>query len=435
MVSYGRRSRAKRTRTSNRRGSTIRRSASRKRTRSSTAGATATGRRVRPKRSAKSATIKTRRTPPKRNPRGSRKSAASIAVFHNPFSKATQQARIPDGKATASLGTRVQAVKNFIPIDDTYFNTMHCLLVPGLNNGLFIYGVNSDQSGRPDFQCLGFSGHGNLQQNLNGSAGAWPTDATGDGGDIELKQVNALAKWRLVSQGLNIKLVNNNESNDGWFEAVRINQVKDLSDWQVSTINDSNNNSAAGVMPSTAFMTTLIQDTELINEASYQSGLLKDIHRHIFCNQPIEDTPFTELRENYKLRTNSDTADVGGLDAGTDVYTDGPGIPAAGVGGRYYQLNKGSARANELVKAMVDQHHDIIYIRLHCRDAAEPPTSARSQVLFHLCANHEIMYDSSREVSKYMKPGETDSSWPAQMAAKKANPAAADVNMGTTALA
>ena len=415
--------------------------------RGGTSGTTSAGRRVRPKRAPKSATMRTRaRRPKRRTPRGSaksRKTAADIAVFHNPFSKATQQARIPDGKATASLGTRVQAVSSIVPLldanNDAGENILHVFLYPGLGGGCQIFGTDGTGGyGTRDFTCLGFQGHGLFQQNMNGAAGSWPNQGTPDESDIELIQTNGLAKWRLVSQGLNMKLVNNDESNDGWFEAVRINQVKDLSDYQVSTINNSNTNTDTTVMPGVGLLTSMQADLNLVEEPSYQTGLLKDIHKHVFCNHPIEDTPFTELRDTYKLRVRDGTGDVGGLDAGTDVYT--PNLDDLPSAQKRYVLNKGSSRANDFVQANVDQHHDIVYIRIHGRT---PPAaggqgvnaSGATELLFHLCANHEIMYDSSRDVSKYMQPGERAPRWDAQFAAKKNSTAAADVNMGTSAMA
>ena len=422
-------------------------------TRSSTTYTSSTGRRVRPRRTPRAAANRTRKRVGKRKaPRGSAKAAKDLAVFHNPFSKATQQARIPDGKATASLGTRLQnVVSRHITIDPDLTggqNIMHVLLYPGLGAGCVIQGTGS--TNYPDcrgFYLQGFKGHGLLQQNMNGAPNSWPNDATADGSDVQLKQVNALAKWRLVSQGLSIKLVNNHEENDGWFECVRINQVKDQSDYMVTTINDSTAGTDVTVAPNTAFIETLIADTNLAEEPSYQTGLLKDIHKHMFINHPLtNECKFKELTEEYRLRVNP-TSDQ--LDAGTDV--DGNGVPPSGLACRTYDIAEGSARGNKLINGMVDQEHDMVYIRIHGRTPGaiitgqDPPGpgepniaavgAGATQLLFHLVANHEIMYDSSRDISKYMMPGQSVPKMDAQYAAKKSSTAAADVNMGTSALA
>lgn len=436
MVGYGTRARrSKRTRSSAGRRRT--KSTTRKRT----AGVTSAGRRVRPKRAPRPAATRTRRSKvgTRKGTRSTGKGAKDLAVFHNPFSKATQQARIPDGKATASLGTRVQNVVSVTPLENPtqilgQGETLHVLLYPGLGAGCMIAAAESPNHSIREFYLQGFAGHGMLQQNLNGAAGSWPdTSTTGDGNDIQLKQVNALAKWRLVSQGLNIKLVNNNESNDGWFECVRINQMKDPSDYQVTTINDSTNNSQATIAPSKEFINNLVQDTNLVQEPSYQTGLLKDIHKHIFCNHPVtNECKFKELEEEYRLRLNVDTDQN---DAGTDVGA--IGLAPTGSPTRYYDLNDGSARASKLIASFVDQEHDMIYIRLHGRlrgQGGDSVDGVPTQLLFHLCANHEIMYDSSRDISKYMMPGISAPGMDAQYAAKKMSTAAADVQMGTSAL-
>ena len=420
------------------------RAAPKRSTRKRTTGSTASGRRVRPKRAPRSATIGTRsRTGSRKGPRSvarTRKGAKDLAVFHNPFSKATQQARIPDGKATASLGTRVQNVVSVTPLENpTQFfgpgETLHVMLFPGLGAGTIIGATDSPNHPSREFYVQGFSDHGMLQQNLNGAAGSWPdSNTSGDGNDIQLKQVNAFAKWRLVSQGLSIKLVNNHETNDGWFECVRINQMKDPSDYQVTTINDSTNNSLATVAPSKEFINNLIQDTNLVQEPSYQTGLLKDIHKHIFQNHPLtNECKFKELEEEYRLRLNVDSDQ---LDAGTDVAADG--LAPSGTPTRWYDLADGSARASKLIAGMIDQEHDIVYIRIHGRgrgQGGDGSDGIATQLLMHLCTNHEIMYDSSRDLSKFMMPGMSVSGMDGQYKAKKDSTSAADVNMGTSALA
>ena len=64
----------------------------------------------------------TKKTTPKK--RTTRKSAPKtltqehrqLAVYHNPFSRATKQPKIPDGKVTESLGFQTQAVKELVPV-------------------------------------------------------------------------------------------------------------------------------------------------------------------------------------------------------------------------------------------------------------------------------------------------------------------------------
>ena len=71
---------------------------------------------------------------------------------------------------------------------------------------------------------------------LSGGLPGWPNQDVVDGTQMEiceLRNTNEIAKWRLVSSGLQMKLVNNDETNDGWFEMVRINNAMSTEDYML----------------------------------------------------------------------------------------------------------------------------------------------------------------------------------------------------------
>lgn len=62
-----------------------------------------------------------------------------LAVYHNPFSRATKQPKIPDGKVTESLGFQTQAVKELVPVTGGD-GMLHLLMFAGQNCGLMVNG-------------------------------------------------------------------------------------------------------------------------------------------------------------------------------------------------------------------------------------------------------------------------------------------------------
>jgi len=190
--------------------------------------------------------------------------SSCLAVYNNPFSTATTNPKIPDGKVYSSAGVRLQAVQELV---NDSSESMDILLFPGLSNGLI---VSSTSSGTPagDPYSIPYRDHGRI----SATAGQYG-------------QVSApIHKWRLVSQALKVTLVNNSDENDGWFEAIRI-QGSDDSGFGAST--------RAGESPSTGFIgaggaSTMPANTStnLVEHPTYVTGKLRDIHRYMFHLMP-----------------------------------------------------------------------------------------------------------------------------------------------------
>lgn len=272
----------------------------------------------------------------------SRGSAGSLqlAVYRNAFSTATTNPKIPDGKAYHSSGVRLQAVKEWINDGTT---TMDFLVFPGLNNGLIMAKANT----------------------TNGRYMAYPNHAmfTGSGSLFTQSPDGLIDKWRVVSQALKITLINNSDENDGWWEAIRV---------QLSATNPIKLDSVAGgVVVGTDSppeeLPGVDVERQMVENPTYVSGKLRDIHRHIFQLAPQgADHDFIELT---------------------------PGVD------------------NELDTklGLVDRNFDAIYIRIHGRTGTESPT----RIMTHMVSNQEVVYDEGATLCRYHSETVMSPSFPA----------------------
>lgn len=398
-----------------RRRMTTKRPQTRSQTRTAKRSKSAPRRTVRAKRPVRKAP--TRRAPRSRNLGG--RAAAELAAFHNPFSKVVQQPRIPDGKATNSLGVRCQSVKDMKVGNavswDLAKNTTHIFLFPGISSSVIAFNTptnfqNEDPQNR-DFYVMGYKDHAPF---FVGTDLQWFRN---DGSEeATLSNTKKIAKWRLVSAGLKMSLINNDETNDGWFEAVRINNCMANEDFMLTTMNNLNLNSMGAVTPSINFAQQMENETSLVEETSYQTGLLKDIHKYTFNLHPTTDQiEFKTMNEDYNLRNNipddPTTTAVGQNDI---ARYDGN----LGVFNKIAYFDNGSQRAQNFVDKMVCRDHDMIYIRVHGRstNAASDPSS---QLLLHATSNYEVMYDASNDFSKFQLKGENHPQMDRHMQAKK----------------
>jgi len=268
----------------------------------------------------------------KTSSRGSR-ATGQLAVYRNAFSTATTNPKIPDGKAYHSAGIRLQAVKEFV---NDSAETMDFLLFPGLNNGVVSTSTTNDNGLMPYPNHAGFALVGGEYEQADG-------------------YVNM---WRVVSQAIKFTLINNSDENDGWWEACRVQLGPGAAfDWQAfggtteSPLGVIGNGATAGNLPGVDVT------RQLVENPTYVTGKLRDIHRHVFQLHPQgSDHDFIKLRRRL------------------------PTTPG-----------------EELNEKLLDDNFDGIYIRIHGRTGVESPT----RVMAHVVSNQEIVYDEDSSLSRY----------------------------------
>lgn len=337
------------------------------------------------RRATKGASTRKRKTVRKKSTTRSRKAASSeerqLAVFHNPFSRATKQPKIPDGKITESLGFQTQAVGELQAINaDTSVTgngIMDILMFAGQNCGLLVRGdlqgqyPNLNVAGTPlvnpenRLRAVGYEGSNNVFFN-----------ATNNNGGIVQFEDN-YSYWRLVSQGLRLSLLNPQEEDDGWWEAVRITEPLDTIDWGILTTDNSGNTLRGAVVPRSALAN--YGSENYVNQNSYSTGLLRDLNSHVFkLNGLMDHHDFKQQMESIELQ-----------DLDIDVETSGAAGTARGFGA-------GRTDVERLINQMVDNGYDMVYIRIHGRAAGNP-----SRLHYNIVSNQEVVFPAGEREARF----------------------------------
>lgn len=329
-----------------------------------------------------------------------------LAVMHDPFSKATTQPRIPDGKATHSLGERHQAVFEIAP-DPIGSGIISLVVYPGLGAGLAVYGASAIPvipTGGP--AVVGYGDFGDAQFS---SLGALATDA-----DLSLENLDRIGRWRLVSQALNLKLLNPAEEDDGWWEAIRIKTPMLESDYCVAPKNNDWSNGYNGnnlCLAPRNVPGLFAQSTSLADEPGYTTGLLRDLHKVNFDLRPTADeVEFNDYAEVHNLPSLADTDP-------DNCWGTSPAVHNALTPTDWFGFRDGNTHANRCIRGHIDFGHDMVYLRLHCRTEAGP-----SRFLAHLVSNSEVIYGNTEKESRYMNPSNTHPNIARNMDARRSNP-------------
>nr|UOF81136.1 capsid protein [Cressdnaviricota sp.] len=279
---------------------------------------------------------RTARFQPRRMPYAARR---QLTLYRNPFSIATNDPKIPDGKASLSCGQRFQCIKNAeLPTDGS---PLLIILYPGFGGGLYLDDGTSTQ------HCT-----------LTGDHGSW------DYASSKYTQhagVHGISHWRMVSQGVKITLLNNADENDGYFETARITVNRDPKYWYF----DFKDGETTG--PNTMLPTSQHFDVELdklVEHPTYRTGKLRDIHKFQFVNSPeVGEHDFIDVNDEY-------SKEVG-------VSLNSSDIP--------------------LVNANLDNTWDMVLILLHGRSSVSSP----SRTLFHYVQNQEVVYENNSDFARF----------------------------------
>lgn len=325
-----------------------------------------------------------------------------LDVLANPFSQATNNPKIPDGKISASMGIRLTGVGEFTMKSPTGY----IAVFPGLNNTVCYW--EAPKAGNPTAvppvpptnAVLQFIKPANDHVKLQGktdhllaaaSTGIlnidpkYTKDIIGlaySPENIPIVQQNpelTVSQWRVVSSGLKLTLVNSTENDDGWFEAIRIKPTVDFENFRFAdftspfVLPETNTNAnieanlgpfhfaenpAAGVPP------TNKPDKQLANRNNYMTGKMSDIDRYIWYLQPADDAhEFCKLQSRYT----------------PDTY-------------------------QNQIEDFVDPNVDCILIKLH--GTPDSSGNCASRLMAHVQHNIEIVYDDTSILSRLMTKSE-----------------------------
>jgi hypothetical protein len=288
-----------------------------------------------------------------------------LKVFHDPFAGTTNTPKIPDGATPSSIGLSNQAV---FELDCR--ETTHMLLYPGMTSCLTYLDGVAGFGGRT-IHNTGFEGGNQLLFN----------DGTGASGAFRTRENYAL--WRVVSCGLQMKLLNTSEENDGWWEAIRISEPVDTSHWVLSTTDDVGDPTNYGcVSPGVNMIGELSGRTSLSSDASYATGLMRDLNRVQFDLHGIQNShPF--IKQQEYIGFSEDTFAAFNLSHLTQT------------------INNGSDDGMNFINLLTDQTYDMIYIRLHSRAYTGTSPFLGSQVHCNVVSNQEVFFEQNQTENRY----------------------------------
>ena len=287
----------------------------------------------------------------------------SLRVYRNPFSKATTNAKIPDGKAVSSAGVKKIWTRSFA-LDEQPYNI---LLYPGLQGGMYM--ELGDPTGN-----LSFNGSNKWADDQGAYTTTGGADPVAGQGAI-LQREKYINKWRLVSQGMRISSTAGTVNNGGWWEAVRIPLPTGQDNYVIASsgVGFLNGADPLMILPNANLNITTWRGTDgmsawgmtrpMNDNPTYQTGAMKDLDNLIFKNKPIDTShPFCSPKDHYAFTAgfNSATAQVSGVHSMRTEDT--PSI----------------------VTDLIDHSFDAVLIRIHPLDG--------QQLLVHLEANHELIY-------------------------------------------
>lgn len=290
------------------------------------------------------------------------------AVIANPFSSSTNQPKIPDGKAPASMGGKRHMITT---VDFGETNTMDIIISPRFDSP--IYFASAEREGATAAPKV----EGKIAFNDNHPfAKAWSTNDSLT--TIKANTAAEISKIRLVSQGTKITLTNSTDDNDGWFEAFRFTPGKD---GQLYVTDDG---TSGAVTPysllawpnPTMFGNRVATAAETFNmnlasKSNYVTGKLRSLSRYTWVNKPM-------------------TKDVDFKDLGTTMLV-GAQAPAA--------IDQQASIAFQ------DWDYDVIWIRIHGRGiptAQQGGCCLPTKLMVHLVQNLECVFGEQNTLHSFM---------------------------------
>lgn len=290
-----------------------------------------------------------------------------LQVFLDPFSNASHTPRIPDGKVISSTGHKFhhRAVMN-VPTPPTGQEAVaNLLLQPCLTTPLIVETLPSTNIR----ETRSF-----VQEDLL-LIGTSDDPGTGDWTGTQIP-ANEIFKWRVVSYGLHLYLLNTAEQNDGWFEAARVATDHKSGDYGFWAPN--NTTSTLHLLEKESKMR--LSASDIVNLPSYSQGRLREINNVIFSLHPDgNEHDFVQLRETY------DIPDADSAPKPNAQYF--PNFTDTAVLAYKFNGTTHSQSMEHFVHSLLDPGWDSVLVNLYCR------SDGATQLLVHVVQNVELVYN------------------------------------------
>lgn len=301
-----------------------------------------------------------------------------LAKFYDPFSNATLQPKIPDGKAVTSASIIYQKTQ-IINIAGgekvAYFVSQPVATVP-----LFCLHDTIVNNGTDDVQARV------TVTWLNPSFTVWEYDATAK--TLTQAKDHAIARWRVCSQGMHLACQNQTDKNDGWWEAWRLTTSGKRENIQVGFHGATN---IPVILPIGARVSA--PDNNIEKQASYTQGRVRDIHKVAFINNPNTlDHDFTDC--------------YGVINTETPGWTNADNVILQSQYGRTehatVQLKSAAPVETQqltFLRSLIDLDYDTVVCKINGR-AADNINDATS-IMAYVIQNLEVCYDEDALNQKF----------------------------------
>lgn len=300
-----------------------------------------------------------------------------MATLYNPFSLKNNQPKWPDGKAQYSIGRKHQHAAE---ITD---NNFVVVLFPGLTN----WCIAAKHDGTTATLLANHGSTLSVKYAHGVDTGShWWNVGSGIADHFET--------WRPVSYAMVIKNINNDEWNEGWFEAIRTPRNVFMETFGLSTEDTTENSNpqvfVANAVPDAVSMQAWFNSMKWTNQPTYVTGKLKDIGNYMFqLNNQKRDNDFLKVR-NLSLHSEALNEET------VNVYNDTANIAIPKIG-----LESGSTITAGEIKnfenTVIHDSLDIVLVRIHGNTDEENKT----KMLIHTCANQEFMCAENSEFAQY----------------------------------
>lgn len=277
-------------------------------------------------------------------------------IYRYPFSNQTTIPKIPDGLAQHSVGVsfnHVHALAGLSP-------NCTIILFPGMNN--WLHTVNNDAS-------TSNAGHTLLNYFLS-RAGTEPNYTyqifQGQPGTNDFTGTESFdyEKWRLVSAGLRIKCINNDQENEGHWEAIRIPMTDHRGRMPVVAAGGNRGQ----VRPANPLINVATAHTSYQINSTYQMGKIKDLGKYEARLKPMTN--------NHVFKSMVKAQGAVLTDFATNMY------PADGM--EFH---------NDLTDSFIDDNWDAIAIRIH--------GVANTRIILQSRANYELIPRVNTPISSF----------------------------------
>jgi hypothetical protein len=236
----------------------------------------------------------------------------------NPFSHGSVEAKVPDGKASSSVGSRESSAgvlefnrrRASIMLTPNFTSPYMWTYLDGGDNVMEVLGRYGDRA----MHCFGYVA------------------------PFVTKNLESPIKWRLVSAGMRITLVDNSEGRDGWFEAIRTDSsYTKYMTWREQVGLPQGEDRRFCCNFDVNLQEPGFDEVKWTDSPTYVCGLLKEIDDVLFYLQSRGDRNFQNIPSNwrgvganYVVDSNFDTVLVR-IYTGSDVDPTVPNQPLNNV--------------------------------------------------------------------------------------------------------